>query len=116
VFRAGYSNPENALGKRKGASQKACAKLYLYFQPIRFRGVNPPSFQIYFFRRIMDLAGIGRLRGLDKILRKISFCTVLGAIKLWKDMNEDRGRPTRSRGTCLWLGAAKRDWLVDGNN
>jgi hypothetical protein len=38
------------FGKRKGASQKACAKLYLYFQPSRFRGVNPPSFQIYFVR------------------------------------------------------------------
>ena len=67
------------FGKRKGASQKACAKLYLYFQPIRFRGVNPPTFQIYFLRRIMDLAGIGRLRGLDKIPEKIDLCTVFGA-------------------------------------
>jgi hypothetical protein len=37
-------------GKTKGASQKACAKLNLYFHPSRFRGVNVPFFQIYFVR------------------------------------------------------------------
>jgi hypothetical protein len=39
-----------SLGKRKGASRKACAKLDLYFQPSKSGGVNPPSFQIYFCR------------------------------------------------------------------
>jgi hypothetical protein len=30
----------------------------------------------------MDLAGIGRLRGLDKIPEKIDLCTVSGAIEV----------------------------------
>jgi hypothetical protein len=37
------------------------------------------AFQIYFIRRIMNLAGIGGLRGLDKIPDKTGSCTILGA-------------------------------------
>jgi hypothetical protein len=46
----GKTFPEETSGKRKGASQKACAKLDLYFQPSRLTGVNMPFFQVYFVR------------------------------------------------------------------
>jgi hypothetical protein len=38
-----------------------------------------PICQIYFIQRIMDLPGIRRVRGLDKIPDKIDSCTILGA-------------------------------------
>jgi hypothetical protein len=81
--RAGIRVP----GKRKGASQEACAKLDLYFQTSRFEGVNPPNFSDLFLPLNQRVGGNWVPQGLDR------FSAVAGRAEEAENIEPQRLKP-----------------------